>query len=319
MPVVISPQHDELYERLVRSGAVVLREDDAVHQDIRPARIGLLNLMPAATMEVTENQWLRYISNTVLQIEPVLLKFDNDTRERNGASRKEILKRYTSFSEGSADGLDALIVTGDNLELRKLDDTQTPQALPFEEITYGPALKEIIDWAREHVFSTIYSCLASHFALNHLHGIERTIANEKVFGVFEHEVTKYTRSPITQGMDDVLSAPHARWGDMASSDLTEADVQVLADNRETGWLLASDENNNGGLDLYMQGHPEYDKYDLHGEFLRDWENGQRMPLGYYDSNNPAALPRMTWANDARALHANWISTLYKHFSGNSSS
>ncbi len=314
MPVVISSHHESLYDRLLSSGALVLREADALTQDIRPARIGLLNLMPAPAMESTENQWLRYISNTVLQVEPVLLKFDDDPRDYEGSTRREILKNYLAFSEGAKDGLDALIVTGDNLELRK-EQTDTHVGLPFEEIRYGDELKKIIDWARTNVFSTIYSCLAAHFALNHLYGIERHIADHKVFGIFEHEVSKYTRSPITLGMDDVLSAPHSRWGYMKSRDLKDAGVQVLAEHGENGWLLATDHNNNGGLDLFVQGHPEYDKYDLHSEFKRDWESGQRMPLDYYDSNNPASLPRMTWANDARALHANWMSMLYKHFSG----
>lgn len=316
MPVVISPEYENLYDRLNASGAMVLREEEALAQDIRPARIGLLNLMPAPAMEATENQWLRYISNTVLQVEPVLLKFDNDTRERDGASRKEALKRYTSFSKGIGDGLDGLIVTGDNLELRKDCEPDKPVALPFEEITYGPALKEIIDWARENVFSTIYSCLGSHFTLNHLYGVQRTIGESKVFGVFQHDITRYSKNPILQGMDDVISAPHSRWGNIDSQELEDAGVKVLAENEKVGWLLAANENKAGGQDLFLQGHPEYDKYDLHSEFIRDWENGQRMPQDYYDSNNPAAMPRMTWANDARALHSNWMSSIYRHFSGN---
>lgn len=315
VPVVIKPDHEEMFDRLLASGAVVLRESDALAQDIRPARIGLLNLMPAAAMESTENQWLRYISNTVLQVDPVLLKFDDDPRDRPGSSRENILRRYSPFSEGTKDGLDGLIVTGDNLELRVDTTDESKVGLPFEEITYGAELKNIINWARSNVYSTIYSCLAAHFALNHLFGIERHIAENKVFGVFEHEVSKYTRNPITLGMDDVLSSPHSRWGYMRAKDLKDAGLQVLAEHGDSGWLLATDDNQKGGLDLFMQGHPEYDKYDLHSEFKRDWENGQRMPSGYYDSNNPAALPRMTWANDARALHSNWMSTLYKHFSG----
>lgn len=313
MPVVISPHDHELGDRLTKSGAVVLTHDEAITQDIRPARVGLLNLMPAPAMETTENQWLRYISNTVLQIEPVLLKFDDDIRERDGASRKDILRRYLPFSEGVRNGLDGLIITGDNLELRK--DTDAHEALEFEDITYGSALRDVIEWARDNVFSTIYSCLASHFALNHFYSIDRRIQDQKIFGIFEHDVDFYSKHPLVQGLDDILSAPHSRWGDMSTSDLANAGVDVLASNDICGWLCAASTNNAGGIDVYLQGHPEYDKYDLHSEFLRDWENGQRMPRDYYDSNNPASVPRMTWANDARALHTNWISLIYKHFSG----
>ena len=315
MPVVIKDSDTELYARLSSSGAVVLNESSALSQDIRPARIGLLNLMPAPAMESTENQWLRYISNTVLQVEPVLLKFDDDTRERDGGSRKEILSRYTKFSEGIKDGLDGLIVTGDNLELRKDNKTKYPLALPFDEITYGDSLREVIQWARENIFSTIYSCLGSHFALNYLYDVERSIRSQKIFGVFEHEMKKFTHNPIAQGLDDNLFAPHSRWGEIATNDLEKVGVEILAESEEAGWLLCTDENKAGGVDLFFQGHPEYDKYDLHSEFRRDWENGQKMPKDYYDSNNPAAMPRMTWANDARALHANWMSLIYKHFSG----
>lgn len=313
MPVIIPSDQSNLFSRLSKSGAVVLSEEQALAQDIRPARIGLLNLMPAPAMESTENQWIRYISNTVLQVELVFLKFDNDIRERQGGSRREILKRYTSFSQGTQDGLDALIVTGDNLEIKK--DISPPEELPFKEIRYGSALAEIIDWSRKNVYSTIYSCLAAHFALNHLFNIPRTIASEKVFGVYEHQMTRFLRSPITQGMDDIVTAPHSRWGIMDSQDLANAGVQVLANNDDVGWLVATSENAKGGLDIFMQGHPEYDKYDLHSEFLRDWEKGRGVPSGYYNNNNPASLPRMTWANDARAFHANWMSSIYKHFSG----
>ncbi len=314
MPIIINDELQGLSSRLRHAGAVVLDEDQALKQDIRPARIGLLNLMPAPAMESTENQWLRYISNTVLQIEPVLFKFDEDSRERPGASRQKILERYIPFSEVRRDGLDGLIVTGDNLELRKDLPEGEIQALQFGEITYGNSLKEIIDWARENVFSTIYSCLGSHFALNHLYGIDRSIPGEKIFGVFEHEIKKYSTNPLVQGMDDAIMAPHSRWGTMDSSQLKNNGIEILAENGQVGWLLASDKNTANGFDIFLQGHPEYDKYDLHSEFLRDWENGQKMPKGYYDSNNPAAMPRMTWANDARALHANWMSSIYRHFS-----
>lgn len=165
MPIVINAELQGLSNRLRHAGAVVLDEEQALKQDIRPARIGLLNLMPAPAMEATENQWLRYISNTVLQIEPVLMKFDDDPRELDpGASRQKILERYTPFSEIKSLGLDGLIVTGDNLELRKENSTKH-EALPFEEIKYGDSLKAIIDWAKENVFSTIYSLSTSfrHF------------------------------------------------------------------------------------------------------------------------------------------------------------
>lgn len=314
MPVIVSDNDLELLNRLKKAGAIVMSETQALTQDIRPARIGILNLMPAPAMESTENQWLRYMSNTVLQIEPILLKFDDDIRERDGASRQEILKRYVPWSKGISDGLDGLIVTGDNLERRKEGTPYAGEELPFEEITYGDSLREVISWARENIFSTIYSCLGSHFALNYLYGVKRTISEKKIFGVYTHEINKYSRGHILKGLDDILNAPHSRWGSIAIEDLKNVGVNILALNEEVGWLIAVDENNAGGYDVHFQGHPEYDKYDLHSEFIRDWENGQAMPKDYYDENNPASLPKMTWANDARAVHSNWMSSIYDHFS-----
>ncbi len=313
MAIVIKDDRNDLIARFNNSGVVVTTESYALKQDFRPARIGLLNLMPAAAMQSTENQWMRYISNTVLQVEPVFVKFDDDIRERPGSSREGYLKNYIPFSEVASEGLDALIVTGDNLELKK--DTSSIEALEFDEINYGEDFKKVIDWARENVFSTIYSCLASHFALNYLHGMNRVVPGSKIFGVYEHQVDKNSKHPLLRSIDDHIRAPHSRWGTIDNSEFKDSDVEILCSSEEVGWLLASDSNNLGGYDLYLQGHPEYDKYDLHAEFLRDWQQGQKMPKGYYAGDNPASLPELTWANDARALHSNWIAMIYKYFSG----
>ncbi|MFN8015027.1 MAG: homoserine O-succinyltransferase [Acidimicrobiia bacterium] len=165
-------------------------------------------------------------------------------------------------------------------------------------------------------FSTIYSCLGSHFALNHIYGLERKVGDKKIFGVYEHEILRYSTHPILQRVDDVINAPHSRWGDVSIDEMKKADIEVLAKSDKAGWLIASCNNESNGFDIFLQGHPEYDKYDLHSEFIRDWQNGQAMPKDYYDSNNPASMPIMTWSNDARALHSNWIAAMYKHFSGN---
>lgn len=311
MPIVIPRGEEGLGERLRQSGAAVIGEAAALHQDIRPARIGLLNLMPAATMESTEQQWLRYISHTVLQIEPVLMKFDDDFREREGASRSQILGRYQPLSSVAEQGLDGLIVTGDNLELKAGIDIayDRPELLPFTDIQYAKPLAETIDWARSNVRSTVYSCLASHYALHHLFGIERQGGDRKIFGVFEHVLNR-TDSNFTVGMDDTVAAPHSRWGDMPPEELENAGIQLLAVSREVGWLLAQSKNQAGGDDLFIQGHPEYDRYDLHAEYQRDRDAGQKPPQNYYR----AEQPRLTWVTDARALHGNWIASLYDSFS-----
>lgn len=194
MPI-ISPDNDPcLQERLVGAGISVIDESAAASQDIRPARIGLLNLMPEAAMERTETQWLRWIGNQVLlQIKPVLIKFDDDRREDPGASRENILKRYTPFSQAADQGLDGLIVTGDNLEIRKHTgfSSFTPrdfEVLPPDEIKYYRQLQEVMNWADKNVHSSFYSCLAGQLLLHHRYGLQREVGEQKIFGVYSHEV-----------------------------------------------------------------------------------------------------------------------------------
>lgn len=308
MPIVVSEalEQDCLYRNLHESGALLISAEAATHQDIRPARIGLLNLMPAAAMQSTEVQWLRHMSQTVLQVEPILIKFDDDPRDEQGRSRRDLLARYTPFADIVDQGLDGLVITGDNLELRPT--TSGPDLLPFEDIMYAEQLREVCDWARENVHSTIYSCLASHFILNHLYGIDRQLADSKVFGVFEHQVLADPKSQFTQNLDDIIRAPHSRWGDIPTEQLKKVGVAVLAASDQIGWLLAQDANSTGGLDLFIQGHPEYGKHDLQAEHLRDGASHPE-PANYYNQ----AKPQLTWANDARALHANWIESIYRHF------
>lgn len=317
MPIIISAtqRKQTLATRLASAGAAVIDEKSAAQQDIRAARIGLLNLMPAATMETTEVQWLRYISHTILQIEPILLKFDNDPREKTGARRQPILARYTSFSKATERGLDGLIITGDNLELRREGPPETHEALPFDEIHYAEALREVIRWANANIPSTIYSCLAGHFMLHERFGLSRTIGDHKIFGVFDHKVDQTIDSDFTDGMDDILKAPHARWGRIPAKEMRQAGLDILAEHPRAGWLLAQVKNKAGGYDMVLQGHPEYDREDLHTEYNRDRSRGQNnpAPAGYYPGNNPGQTPLLTWANDARALHNNWIRAIYKSF------
>lgn len=306
MPIIAPAETSdpEFFARLERCGAAVIDEDSAQHQDIRPARIGLLNLMPAAVMEDTELRWLRFISHTVLQIDPVLLKFDNDCRDTAKSKRQPILKRYEPFSEARERGLDALIISGDNQELRP---DGTPQ--PFDELSYGDELTKVIDWADQNVPEIIYSCLASHFTLQRRHGVEPSWPESKTFGVYAHQIMK--RGAITRDMDDEIVAPHSRWGNVEEGKLSAAGIDVIASNADTGWLLAQEATAAGGHHTYIQGHPEYWRNDLKAEHDRD---NQQTPANYYPNNDREMDPMLTWSNDARALFNNWISKIYANFS-----
>jgi homoserine O-succinyltransferase len=305
MPIIIPEQNcdDYLYSRLNDAGSALINENEANHQDLRPARIGLLNLMPAPVMENTELRWLQFISHTVLQIEPVLVKFDNDQRENPGSSRRKILERYSSFSEVKEKGLDGLIITGDN---REIDNNSL---LEYENIYYGDDLSKVIDWSENNVTSTIFSCLASHFALYKRHGIKRNLSHKKLLGVYSHEVLS-RESELTFAIDDTISSPHSRWASIDYRDLLKKDIGLIALNEDVGWLLA-DEKTEKSYNVYLQGHPEYWRNDLANEFLRD---NSQLPENYFPNDNPQKTPKLTWSNDSRTLLSNWISYIYKSYS-----
>lgn len=318
MPI-ITPSgggNEKFNERLVKAGIKLITEESAYSQDIRPARIGLLNLMPAPAMEVTETQWLKWIGGqALLQIEPVLIKFDADKREREGSSRQKVLKRYTPFSEVAINGLDGLIITGDNLEIQQHIGFASRAPLPFEDIRYYEQLCKVIDWADENVGSTIYSCLGAHFTLNYKYGLPREVGKEKIFGIYEHEKTNIY-SEFTAGMSDTIKAPHSRWGNIPVSEARSIEgLKILAISSFAGWLAIESTNKTHGKDLYLQGHPEYDKYDLHTEYQRDKKEGRSIPENYYINNKPIKdNVRLSWLSDARVLHENWIGQVYAKYS-----
>lgn len=313
---IITPSEDAgFHERLTQAGIEAIPQTEAMRRDVRPARIGLLNLMPRSAMEATEIQWFQYMDEEVLQIEPVLVKFDDDWRERDGASRQEILRRYRPFSEVRERGLDGLIVTGDNLEIKQHIGLASRDPIAEDEIKYMHSLETILDWARSNVHSTIYSCLAGHLALKHFHGLARQVGEEKTVGVFEHDVVD-ARSPFTRGMNDTIHSPHSRWGFVPPEEVDDdPDLNLLAVSEEVGWLLVDEENAAGGRDLFVQGHPEYGRLDLHREYMRDRKEDGKIPKHYYKDDEPGEENvRQTWATDARALHSNFVAMLYEKFS-----
>lgn len=318
MPLVLIGEKGDacLTRRLQDAGIPVLDETSASRQDMRPARIGLLNLMPFSAMADTEIQWLEWVGREpVLQIEPVLVKFDDDPREKDASRRQEILKRYTPFSDAAELGLDGLIVTGDNLELKQHAGVEGIGALPFERISYYRQLLEVIGWADKNTRSTVYSCLAAHLALNHLYGVPREITKDKTFGVFDHDILDRS-SPFVQGMNDSVIAPHSRWGNMSVYEIEKAkQLKLLAVSPAAGWLALERPNAGGGTDLFLQGHPEYDRLGLHYEFLRDRAKGLALPPNYYYNQQPTeGNVMLTWSTDARVLHENWIGEVYRLFS-----
>lgn len=255
------------------------------------ARIGLLNIMPSAALDKTHQQWQNALTQ---EVEVIPVRFSDDPRISGCTSSSQI--ECFQVIDDVADTLDGLVVTGANLE-RRPDGSE----MPFDEIRFAPQLAEVIDWAESETRLTIYSCLASHFALNQLFGMRRDIEPAKVFGVFCHDVIE--DSPYTRGLEIPVRAPHSRWGGISSKLLRDAGVEVLIEGFEPDWLLAQYERPTG-TSLFLQGHPEYERDDLKSEYERDALLGQFLPHKYFPRNDPTQTPDYLWGQDSATIFAN---------------
>lgn len=277
-------------EILERENIFVMDEDRAAHQQIRPIRIGLLNLMPLK--EDTELQILRSLSNTPLQIDVTFVRVGSHVSKNTSTSH--ILKFYEKFEDIKKYKFDGFIITGAPVE-----------QMPFEEVDYWEELKEIMDWTVTNVTSTIHLCWGAQAGLYHHYGINKVQLPEKKFGVFRHRV-RNRKIPLVRGFDDVFYAPHSRHTDVPQ-ELLEADdrIMILADSEEAGVFLCMAKE---GRQIFIMGHPEYDRVTLDQEYKRDLGKGLgiQMPYNYYQDDDPDIRPLLTWRAHANAIYSNWV-------------
>ena len=312
MPLIVPCKEQfPIYESLKEERVPIIDISKAEHQDIRPLRIGLLNLMPSVVRERTEIQYFRLLGNTPLQITPILMRFDEYLPER-GRERLEYF--YEKVSEVKRKGLDGLIISGANLERDSKGDL-----LAFEDVYYYEELKDLLNWSRKYVTSTIYSCFASHFALYHIYGIERQLIYDnnnsnykKIFGVYCNSVNKHLCYELTSGMNDVVRIPHSRWGNINRTALEVIpDIDIIMENEIIGWHLAVGRK---GRDIYLQGHPEYDRLALAEEYFRDQRYGQDVPINYFLNDKAHLPPVCNWSADASVFYRNWVNWVYQETS-----
>ena len=273
-------------EILERENIFVMDENRAVHQDIRPIHIAILNLMPLK--EETELQLLRSFSNTPLQIDVTFVKVKS--HESKNTSSSHLNKFYVEFDEIRAQRFDGMIITGAPVEMMK-----------FEEVDYWKELTEIMDWAETHVTSTIHLCWAAQAGLYHYYGLQKRILDHKMFGVFEHRVLN-RKIPLVRGFDDVFYAPHSRHTEVPMEEIRKVEaLTVLAESDEAGLFLAMAEN---GRKIFVMGHPEYDRVTLDGEYKRDLAKNLPidLPKNYYPDDNPENRPLLTWRSHANNLY-----------------
>ena len=277
-------------EILINENIFVMDEMRAIHQDIRPLEVLILNNMPIK--QDTELQLLRALSNTPLQVDVTFINVKSHVSLNTPASH--LNKFYTTLDEVRDRQFDGMIVTGAPVE-----------DIPFEEVDYWEEICEILDWAQTHVTSTLHICWAAQAGLYHYYGINKKLLPRKLFGVYEHRVEN-RKIPLVRGFDDIFLAPQSRHTE-TPSELIHAckELMVLAESPVAGVYLAMAEE---GKKIFVTGHPEYDRYSLNNEYYRDLNKGLpiQVPYNYYPGDNPKEKPLLQWRSHSNNLYSNWL-------------
>ena len=289
MPVKI-PNNLPAAGILENENIFVMYDERAYHQDIRPLKILILNLMP--TKIVTETQLLRLLGNSPLQVE-----FDfmyTASYEPKNTSSEHLVKFYETFHDVKNRRYDGMIITGAPVE-----------QLPFEDVAYWPELCEIFEWAKRHVYSLMMICWGAQAGLYHYYGIPKYALPQKMFGVFEHRVNMKEKI-LFRGFDDIFYVPHSRHTEVRREDIDkEPLLSILSESDQAGVFAVRDKMNRR---LFLTGHAEYDPLTLKGEYDRDVAAGLpiNVPDNYYPGNDPSKMPVVRWRSAANLLFSNWL-------------
>lgn len=277
-------------EILESENIFVMDEYRSIHQDIRPLQLIILNLMPLK--EDTELHLLRMLSNTPLQIDLTFLHMATHASKNTATSH--INKFYVKYDEIKDRRFDGMIITGAPLE-----------RIEFEQVDYWQELVCIMDWAKVNVTSTVFLCWGAQAGLYHHYGIKKYPLENKLVGVFKHRV--YNRKCLLlRGFDDVFWAPHSRYTEVRKEDIQkDPRLMILADSEEAGVFLIMA---NEGREIFVLGHPEYDRMTLDAEYKRDQAKGidYGIPKNYYPDDDPNKKPELTWRANANNIYTNWL-------------
>lgn len=289
MPIKI-PDSLPATKTLIEENIFVMTEKRAMTQDIRPLEILLLNLMP--TKIVTETQFARLLGNTPLQVKLEFLQMS--THKSKNISADHLMAFYKTFDEIRERKFDGMIITGAPVE-----------QMPFEEVDYWEELCEIMEWTKTHVTSTFHICWGAQAGLYYHFGINKKPLDEKMFGVFEHTVD-YKKSILFRGFDDVFYVPHSRHTTVDLDEVkAEKRLKILSTSPTAGLYCAMTE---GGRQVFVTGHSEYDPRTLENEYLRDKKAGLpiKVPVNYYPNDDDTQPPRVIWRGSANLLFSNWL-------------
>ncbi|KGK87816.1 homoserine O-succinyltransferase [Desulfosporosinus sp. HMP52] len=292
MPIKI-PENLPALNILHQENIFVMGEERAFHQDIRPLKIVILNLMPLK--QATEIQLLRLLGNSPLQVDIVLLHIESHVSKNT--AQEHLDSFYKSFSEIKAQKFDGMIITGAPVE-----------HLDFEEVTYWEEFQTILDWTTTHVTSTIHICWAAQAGLYHHYGIPKYPLAEKMFGIFKHNVNKsgLNGMQLLRGFDDEFYVPHSRHTEVRRSDLeTHSELEILSESNEAGLYLVVSKD---GRQVFVTGHSEYDTLTLKEEYDRDIAKGLSiaLPKGYFPKDDPTNTPIHNWRSHTNLLFQNWL-------------
>lgn len=277
-------------EILENENIFVMDENRAMHQDIRPLQVCILNLMPVK--QDTELHLLRALSNTPLHVEVTFMKMNSHVSLNTPI--QHLNRFYNTFDELKGRKFDGLIITGAPVE-----------QIPFEEVDYWQELCEIMDWTKEHVTSTLHICWGAQAGLYYHYGLKKVLLPKKLFGIYRHKVMN-RKNPLVRGFDDEFYIPHSRHTAVLSEDIHNCrELTVLAESEEAGVLLCMSE---GGKEIYVMGHPEYDRYTLHHEYIRDKDKGLpiEIPKNYYPEDDDTQRPVLQWRSHCNILYSNWL-------------
>lgn len=289
MPIRI-PDQLPATATLERENIFVMTEYRAMHQDIRPLHVLLLNLMP--TKITTETQILRKLSNTPLQVEVELLK--TATHIAKNVSEKHLETFYRTFEQVKDRHYDGMIITGAPVEL-----------LDFEDVDYWPELCRIMEWSRTNVHSTLHICWGAQAGIYYHYGVPKHVLDKKMFGVFDHTLVK-RHSPLVRGFNDVFQAPHSRYTEVLAEDIeANPELELVAVSDVAGVYIAKSVDSRR---FFVFGHPEYDRDTLKAEYDRDIAKGLdiQVPANYYPDDDPTKQPLSTWRAHAQLLYTNWL-------------
>jgi homoserine O-succinyltransferase len=289
MPIKI-PDKLPATKQLRNENIFVMSETKAMHQDIRPLKIVIVNLMP--TKITTETQLLRLLSNSPLQVEIDFLQMDSHDSKNTPSEHLETF--YKTFDEIKDSKYDGMIITGAPVE-----------NLEFEEVDYWEELVKIMEWSKTHVTSTLHICWAALAGLYYHYGVPKHTLPEKCSGVYLHKVRRRT-SKLVRGFDNLFYAPHSRHSEVRREDIEKVpELEILADSKDAGVYIVTTK---GGRKIFVTGHSEYDANTLRDEYFRDLEKGMdpKIPCNYFPHNDPEKRPIVRWRSHASLLFSNWL-------------